>query len=608
MNFENIQMAIVRKRNDGSKINISQITEENRNDGYECIVCGSEVIPVAPNGKIITGENAKVTPHFKHLNTENCGQESFLHFWTKTELIKTGDKFKVITDKENEYIANQIFFEKSIDINGKKYIPDATIHTSCGNIIHFEFNHSNNKKIRDYIDRWKKLNQIIVEVSINSIMCVFEDSIPIFKALYYDGKCFNLNDEDKVYYEIIGKYKLTKFDEDILKIKEKEINRLDWLWDEIRKIKYESKDYDNIGNLVRSISSEEGRQIAINLLSRMSCGGSILHNYVAFLKDKIDRHLKHLNLKHNGYLIKYETEIPRLIYDRVFKGIMINFYVLDEDYPETYYTYNYDFKENILSDTLKQRIDRSVESLSRSNDLLLHILNVLKNNDKVIDYKLHYKNNTDYVDSIYIEDYRNKKFILFKSFYKDKMNEDELQDMFNNCINDEIIFLNLQNKFYDVDFFIIETNDSYNFSNNIPIVYKYDNLFNQTEMNLTYSNFIDKSFKFLPRYNFVEKMSELNVIRTQIHLLIKTYKFNDQDYLKVYKNFIEITEPDINKILKQLLYPIVFYSNNCEYNNLNIILNKDFTKDSDGNFRLWLIKDFIEILNYFNIITINNII
>lgn len=602
-------MAVVRRKSDGNKINISQITEENRNDSYECIVCGSEVIPVAPNGKIITGENAKVTPHFKHLNAENCGQESFIHFWTKTELIKIGDKFKVITDKENEYIANQIFFEKSIDIDGKKYIPDATIYTSCGNIIHFEFNHSNNKKIRDYIDRWRNLNQIIVEVNINSMMCVFEDSIPVFKALYYDGKCFNLNDEDKLYYETIGEYKLTKFDEDVLKVREKEIKKLDWLWDEIRKIKYESKDYDSIGSLVRSISSEEGRQIAINILSKVSCGGSILHNYIAFLKDKVDRRLKHLNLKYNGYLIKYETDVPYFIYDRIFKGIIIKFYVLDNDDPEVIYTYDYNFKDEILSDNLKHRIDRSVRVLSSTNDLLLYIFNILKNNHKVIDYKLHYKENTDYVDSIYIEDYRNKKCILYKNSYEYNISEDELKNIFNNYINNDIIFLNLQNKYINTpECFVIETNDFYDCIYNISIKYKYDNLFNQAEMNLTFSYFKD-NYKFLPRYNFIEQMTELNVIRTQIHFLINTYKFSDEDYLKIYdKDCIEITEPDINKKLEQLLYPIVYHSKNCECDTLNITLNKDFTKDNDGKYKLWLIKEFIEILNYFDIITINNII
>ncbi len=276
-------MAVVRRKIDGIKINIGQINEENRHDEYECIVCGSKVIPVAPNGKIINGNDAKVTPYFKHLNTENCGQESFIHFWAKTEFIKIGDKFKIITDKENEYICNQIFFEKTINIGDKIYRPDATIFTSCGNTIHFEFNYSNNKKVKDYIGKWKELNHIIVEVDINSMLSVFDDTIPVFKALYYEGKCFNLKNEDDIYYNIIGKYKLTKEDELILIQREIEIEKLDWLWDEIRNIKYENKGFEEIGKYLHSINSEESRKIAIDILTKTNCKG-ILQNYIAHIK------------------------------------------------------------------------------------------------------------------------------------------------------------------------------------------------------------------------------------------------------------------------------------------------------------------------------------
>jgi hypothetical protein len=591
-------MAVVRKKNDGNKINISQINDTNRNDDYECIVCGSEVIPVVPNGKTITGENAKVTPHFKHLNAENCGQESFVHFWTKTELIKIGDKFKVITDKENEYIANQIFFEKTIDIDGKKYIPDATIHTSCGNIIHFEFNHSNNKRIRDYIDKWKKLNQIIVEVNINSMMCVFEDSIPTFKALYYEGKCFNLNDEDKLYYDTIGEYKLTKSDKETLKIREKEIKNLDWLWDEIRKIKYENKDYEGIGNLIRSISTEEGRQIAINILSRVKCGGSILYNYVMFLKDKVDRRLKHLNLKYNGYLIKYETEIPRLIYDRVFKGITIKFYVLDDDIPEIYHTYKYDFKEEILSNKLKERIDYEIKKLSNNHDLLLHILDILKLNNKIVDSKLHYKDNTDYVDAIYFTDYRNNNYLIYKDYYS-------LDDINSIFIAENIKLIRL-GYLSSLNIFIVETQDSYEFKNRITVKYKYNQIFKQNNINLTYLN-IDKSYKFLPRYDFVKKVKELLEIQINITDFINNY-ITDEHYSKIYnESVIEISNSEIDKKIEQLLYPMIYISNQCNTETLNIRLNKDFTKGSEGFTQGWLIKDFIAVLYGLDIKNINNI-
>jgi hypothetical protein len=594
-------MAVVRRKCDGYKINISQINEDNRHVEYECIVCGSEVIPVVPNGKTISGENSKITPHFKHLNAEKCGQETFQHFWMKTEFIKIGDKFNVTTDKTNEYICNQILFEVPIYIDGRKYIPDATIKTSCGNIIHFEFNYSNRKKIKDYIDRWKKLNHIIVEVNINSMMSVFDGSVPIFKALYYDGKCFNLsNDEDKLYYETIGEYKLTKSDEKILELREKEIQQLDWLWDEIRKIKYESKDYNDIGELIHSISSDKGRKIAIDILSRVRCGGSILQNYVYYIKDNIDKHLKLLNLKYNGYLIRYETKIPRLIYDRIFNGIIIEFYVLDSDESEICQTYKFDFKDEILTNKLKSRIDNIVKILSISNDKLLRILNVLKLNNKLVNYVLHYKESTDYIDSIYIEDYRNKKCVIYNEYYNKTI--ENFKDYFKN-INDKTVFINVfENNF------IIETEDSYKIINNFNVKYKYNNIFHQKEINLTYLK-IDKTFKFLPRYNFIEKLKELREIRHDIYCIINNYIIDKESYSnKIHeKEVIEITDLDINNKIRKILYPIIYLSNKCENQSLNIVFNKQFTKNIDGSMRPWMIKDFIEILEDFGITNINNI-
>jgi len=606
LNFENIQIAVVKRKSNGSKINISQINEENRNDDYECIVCGSDVIPVAPNGKILSGNEAKVTPHFKHLNAEKCGSESFLHFWMKTEFIKIGDKFKVITDKENEYICNQIFFEKTIIINGKKYTPDATVITSCGNTIHFEYNYSNSKKIKDYLDRWKELNHIIIEVDLNSITCVFSDSIPTFKALYYEGKCFNLNEEDNFYYNAIGKYKLTSKDRKVLDDREIEIEKLDYLWDDIRKIKYENKGYDDIGKLIRSISSEESRKIAIDILSKHSCGGSILHNYVAFLKDKIDKRLKLLNLKHNGYLIKYETVIPRLIYDRIFKGIIIKFYTLGSDASEEYQTYNYKFSKDILSKDLKSKIDKEITILSKNHNMLTHILDILQLNNKIIDHKLHYKENTDYIDAIYLKDYRQKDFIIYWNDFRfiEKTN-DEFIEIFQTT--DNVKFIDTYELKYknDLNIFITETKDSYIFKE-ISVVYRC-NIFKQKKMLLTYKFLSD--FKFLPRYNFVRATPELRVIEYEIEKYKYGFILKEEYYTKVYKDgeIIEISDIAINKRIEQLLYPIVYASNNCNLDSLNLILNIKFTKDSIGKFRPWLVKEFIETIKSFTDIKIQNI-
>ena len=601
MNFENIQMAVVRRKQDGSKINISQINEENRNDEYECIVCGSKVIPVAPDGKIVSGADAKVTPHFKHLDADKCTSESWIHFWVKTEFIKIGDKFKIITDRENEYTCNQIFFEKSITIGDRNYIPDVTIHTSCGNIIHFEINYSNNKKVKDYIDRWKELNQIIVEADINTMMCAFTDDMPTFKALYYQGKFFNLNDEDSKYYNTIGKYKVTKEDKEILKLREKEIEKLDWLWDETRNINFNEKGFEKLSKLLNSISNEESREIAIEILRKTKCN-NLLQNYMSFIKSKIEKRLKHLNLKYKGCFIRYEIEIPRLIYDRVFKGIIINLYAPDDNIPEISQTNDLKVNGNILSDNLKYKIDRIVEKLSFNSDLLLHFVKVLIDNKKIDKYEVHYKENTDYINAIYFNDYRNKKCVVFTGY------ECEIK-------NNNMEYINLNNV-YSIDNYIIETEKSYDFAR-IYNKYKFQNIFQQENINLSYKR-IDNTYNYPPMFNFINKINELTLIQQEIYKYVNEceqlddfsviYKANEK--YGVYYRYVNSEEID-NKIRKAL-YPIVCVSNNIcnKYNNidiLNITLNKSFTNDSNGRTRGWLIKDFIELLDDIGIENINNI-
>jgi len=614
LNFENIQTVVVKRKSDGSKVNISKINEDNRYDEYECIVCGSKMIPAVPGGKTVDGLDAKVTPYFKHLDVKKCGSESFIHFWAKTELIKIGDTFKVVTDKEEEYICNQVLFEKTIIINDRRYTPDATILTSCGNTIHFEYCFSNKKNIKNYLEIWKELNHIIIEVDMNSVSCVFFDSIPTFKALYYNNKCFNLSDEDDFYLRTIGKYKVTKNDEEYLKNKEIEIGKLDYLWEETRKIKYDNKGFEDIGNLIRAISSEESRKIAIDILSKKQCGDSILNKYVLFLKTNIDKHLKLLNLKYNGYLIKYETEVPRLIYDRIFNGVTIKFYIPDSGYnsdvPEVHQTYSYSFKDEILSDTLKSRIDTTVEKLLSTHNLLLKVLDVFQKNDKIVNYKLNYKENTDYINAIYFVDYRNKCFVLSKGYYSKETFQEHHTNVFNNLIDDNTLFIGLH--YLSYNFYIQETKDSYDFnfvnSTDKFIQYRFDKFIKQKTLNLSYY-FVDKS---LPRYNFVKVTSELNDLLDKIEENIKDIKrnFSNTEYsTKIFKvgENIKISDHEIDKKLNQLLYPITYLSNKCDYKELNIQLNKDFTKGLLGDFRLWLIKDFINALNRIGVVEINNI-
>jgi hypothetical protein len=51
---------------------------------------------------------------------------------------------------------------------------------------------TNKKKVKDYLDIWLELKNIVVEVDIKQLM--LKDSIPTFKALFYNGSVLILRE------------------------------------------------------------------------------------------------------------------------------------------------------------------------------------------------------------------------------------------------------------------------------------------------------------------------------------------------------------------------------------------------------------------------------
>lgn len=590
MSFENIQMPIARKKSDGKKIRIIEINEDNRYDGYECVICGSDVLAVAINGKKIDGENTKVTPHFKHKSVTKCTSESFIHYWMKTELINTGDTFKVITDKEETFVCNQIFFEKTIDVNGKKYRPDVTIQTSCGKTIYFEMRNTNGKNIRDYIDIWKQLNNIVVEVNISTLLEMK------FDAIYYDGKYFNLSDEDRIYIDTIEKYRLTKADEIVIEQRKHEIEKLDYIWDNIRELN-QDQDFTGIANVLKSIDSKESRNVAIDLIKKTRCR-EMLKYYIIDLKNKVDKKLKTLNLKYNGYLIRYETEIPRLIYDRVYQGIMIKLYSLDE-YQDPYILYVDTDKitDKILDDSFKELLDNEIHKLKSRELVLKRYLDVLLENNKINNYVLGYVQNTDYVGCFYFEDYRKNKFIF-------QLSNSNTNISLKNYIDDDIKFIEIW-QWHNDDYILIETQDSYDFFiGEMPFLsrhghcYNFNKILKQDEIGLTFKK-LNKNIVYLPRYDFEKANNELEEVFSEIRKLVKE-NFSKLDRYAVYNcNDFFIKSDEIDRKIHRILYPIIY---NCEKSEKDLIvfcLNDKISKPF--YYKDYAVKRFVEKLNLIGI-------
>lgn len=302
---------------DGDIITIDEVNVKNKDNTYSCPMCGSELIPKAIKN------NSLVSSHFAHVDKSKCTGESMIHFWFKNKFLIEGDKFKVVSDIEKEYICKEILVEQSYEVDGKIYKPDVTVKTECGNTIYFEMNYSNKKKVEEYIDIWLGLKNIVVEVDIKSLMNKSE--IPTFKALFYEGKELHTR-EDDLYDNTIGKYKKIKNIQALDENLKEEINRLDWLWEDVKLFKHGNKSIEYIFNMINLIESKDSRCVVVDILKSSMCN-NILKEYIEFKKAYIldGLHLDTTLLKNEKYEINYKINIPYKIYERVYGGFLVEF-------------------------------------------------------------------------------------------------------------------------------------------------------------------------------------------------------------------------------------------------------------------------------------------
>ena len=144
---------------------------------------------------------------------------------------------------------------------------------------------SNEKKLKDYIDIWLELKNIVVEVDIKSLLS--KDKLPTFKALFYDGKCFNVKkrSDDGKYHDAIGRHKediLSKVDKINDKLKER-LKKLDWFWNDVLNYKKGEKDIEYMVDLIDSIDDED-KDVIFNILKKPKCV-ELYSNYNSYQKN-----------------------------------------------------------------------------------------------------------------------------------------------------------------------------------------------------------------------------------------------------------------------------------------------------------------------------------
>jgi len=242
--------------------NIVTINEVNKEDNkkYCCPICGSKVNP--KQGKINGW-------HFAHFDKSKCNNESMLHWWFKNKFLVQGDKFIVKSDIEKEYICKEILVEQSYNIGDKVYNPDITIICDSGEIVYFEMENTNKKKIEEYLDIWIELSNIVVEVDIKELVNFKDDKSMTFNALYYNDKCFNVK-KSNTYYNTIGKYKEELKQNGEYNKRKIDMEKLDWFWRDVIRYKQGEVDIDYMGDLIDSICGYE-KQIVYSILKKSMC-------------------------------------------------------------------------------------------------------------------------------------------------------------------------------------------------------------------------------------------------------------------------------------------------------------------------------------------------
>lgn len=260
--YENINLWFAKDKKNNI-ITIDEVNEENK-DTYYCPLCVSEVIPKAIK------KNAKMTPHFAHIDRSKCDSESVIHWWFKYKFLLAGDKFVVKTDQEQNYICKEILIEKEYAVDDKIYKPDVTVITTCGKTIFFEMAYSNKKKIEEYLGIWLDIGSTVVEVDIKNLINSNISSANKFKALFYNGKCFNVK-KNNTYYNIIGKHKENVYRSNLSQNKKDSLQMLDWFWLDTVRYKKGEVDIEYMVDLIDSITEKDEESIIKNILQRAMC-------------------------------------------------------------------------------------------------------------------------------------------------------------------------------------------------------------------------------------------------------------------------------------------------------------------------------------------------
>ncbi|MBZ9693406.1 hypothetical protein [Clostridium sp. M14] len=322
MGFENINLWFAKDSNNKTVL-AKDITKNIKHKNYICPICNSCVIP--KTGDVMTW-------HFAHKDASKCNSETMIHWWVKNELIKIGDKFKVnIEGKITEYVCKELKIEQKYETSKGIYKPDITIITTSDEIIYVEIEHTNKKKLKDFINIWEELNHTVVEVETRDI--INGNKIEYMKAIWYEGKEYyeQLKELRSVCNKEKEKYKFTK----------EQVDKIDWLISDICKYNQGVLSISDLSKEIQAIEDEELRKLVVSILRNKTCS-NIINDYVDYNSNET---LKSILSNNELKLCTYKIDKTRLVYDRIYKG-----FKLELNYNNVKIFQEVQYYENILED------------------------------------------------------------------------------------------------------------------------------------------------------------------------------------------------------------------------------------------------------------------
>lgn len=525
--YDNVNLWFAKDINNNI-ITIDEVDFQSKNNFY-CPMCGSDLIPKAIKSHLITA-------HFAHIDASKCNGEGMIHFWFKNKFLEPGDVFTVLSDKERQYICKEVLVEHSYNIRDKIYRPDVTVLTECGNTIYFEMDYSNKKKIQDYIDIWLELKNIVVEVDIKKLMS--KDKIPTFKALFYNGKCFNVkNSENDLYYNTIGKYKENFFNKLYTEKDKTELIKLDWFWKDVNRYKQGEIDIDQLSELINYIDDINSREIVVDILKSTICQ-SIIKDYVQNIKNKLTINLDLFNLDVQDININYRIKIPHKIYDRLYCNYTVEFYTNNNIVI---------YSKFITNNTI---LDNEEIVNSYNLDLLKF--------EKALEYMNRYKIDKKYTDQLDKYSYPCLQYYYSQSYVEHRL----YLNNFHNHVYGYYISLNRYSTANELIDYIdqeIKLNDSFT-TENIMLI-------NNISKNLK-DDFSNDDFDISVKI-YSNRYLNIDIIHNHIwHRVFEKYKNNINDFDNLYDIIYNRIKLEINDILfVENMTNLIEYLNN-KYKNV----------------------------------------